>query len=309
MYFLMLFLAIIGGSCFAIQGPINTALGKRISVFQASFISFLGGSIISLIILIFFGDGDFSKYSNLKSWQLIGGLYGLINVCAIIAAFPVLGAALALTTIMLGQLIAGIFIDSFGFFDSPILQVSPLRIVGIATVALGIILIYLGSNKKNENSSSSNNLKRFLMLLFRFAGGVFGAMQSPTNASMAKVIGNWEGTFISFLVGVFALIPISLFANKGRIMPMKGVGLKPWMLIGGAFGVGGIFFSIYTVGTLGTAIQVACYMIGQLTCGLLFDTFGLIQTEKVKINLLRVVGIFTIVLGVFLVTLEKLYTV
>ena len=162
----MLFLAIIGGSCFAIQGPINTALGKRISVFQASFISFLGGSIISLIILIFFGDGDFSKYSNLKSWQLIGGLYGLINVCATIAAFPVLGAALALTTIMLGQLIAGIFIDSFGFFDSPVLQVSPLRIVGIATVALGIILIYLGSNKKNENSSSSNNLKRFLMLLF-----------------------------------------------------------------------------------------------------------------------------------------------
>ncbi len=301
----MLLLAIVGGSCFAIQGPINTALGKRISVFQASFISFLGGSLISLIIVIIFGDGDFSKYSNLKSWQLIGGLYGLVNVCATIAAFPVLGAALALTTIMLGQLIAGLFIDSFGFFDSPVLQVSPLRIVGIMTVALGIILIYLGSKKKAGNSSSSNSL-RILMLLFCFFGGVCGAMQSPTNASMAAVIGNWEGTFISFIVGTFALIPISLIANKGRVMPLKGVGLKAWMLIGGAFGVGGIFFSIYTVGSLGTAIQVASYMIGQLTCGLLFDTFGLIQTEKVKINLLRVIGILIIILGVFLVTLEKL---
>lgn len=302
----MLVLAIIGGSCFAIQGPVNTALGKRVSVFQASFISFFGGSIVSLIIVLIFGNGDFSNFNQLKPWQLIGGMYGLVNVVATVAAFPVLGAALALTTIMLGQLIAGLFIDSFGLFQSQVLQVSALRIGGISVVALGILLIYLGSRSKSDDSSSSNNFKKILMLILCLFGGMCGAIQSPTNASMARVIGNWEGTFISFVVGSLALIPVSLIANKGKIKAMRGVGLKPWMVIGGAFGVGGIFFSIYTVGTLGTAIQVASYMIGQLTCGLLFDTFGLIQTQKVKINRLRVIGILIIVLGVVLVTLEKI---
>ena len=299
----MLFLAILSGVFFAVQGPVNTALGKRISVFQASFVSFLGGTLVSGLLVLLIGQGDFSKFSQLKLWQVIGGLYGLVNVCVTILVIPVLGAALTLTTIMLGQLLAGAVIDRFGFLGSAVIEVSFWRFAGIAVVAAGIVLIYFGSlNREAKNKDKeSRNFKKILMLFLSVIAGILGAMQSPTNASMAGVIGSWEGTFVSFVVGTVALIPVTLVANKGKIRSVRGSGVKPWMIIGGLYGVGGIFLSLYTVSKLGTALQVACGMIGQLSSGLILDTFGLIQTTKVKINVLRILGIALIIAGVILV--------
>lgn len=300
MYFYMLCLGILGGVCFGIQGPVNTALGKRTDVFQASLISFFGGMIISGLIAIFLGKGDFLLLKEVKFWQCLGGIYGIINVCVTVAAIPVLGAALSFTLIMLGQILSGAVIDFFGLFRSLKTQLSISRIFGILIIIIGVILIYFGSIKKSEKEVKSNKLKIFFMIISSLIAGILGAMQSPTNASLAKLIGNWEGTFISFFVGTLALILVVLIKNKGRLKTMKNVGIKPWMMIGGSYGVLGIFLNLYTVQFLGTTLLVSCTMIGQLSAGLIIDTFGLIQTKKVKINFIRIAGIIVIAIGILL---------
>lgn len=298
MYFYMLCLGILGGICFGIQGPVNTALGKRTDVFQSSLISFFGGMCISGIISIFLGTGDFFLLKEVKIWQCFGGLYGVVNVCVTVAAIPVLGAALSFTLIMLGQIISGAIIDFFGLFGSLKTELSISRIYGIFIIIVGVILIYFGSIKKSEKEKKSNKWKIFFMIMFSIIAGILGAMQSPTNASLAKLIGNWEGTFISFFVGTIALFFVVLIVNKGRLKTIKNVGIKPWMMIGGAYGVLGIFLNLYTVQFLGTALLVSCTMIGQLSAGLVIDSFGLIQTKKVKINFLRILGIIVIAIGI-----------
>lgn len=298
MYFYMLCLGILGGIFFGIQGPVNTALGKRTDVFQASLISFFGGMCISGIISVFLGTGDFFLLKEVKIWQCLGGLYGVVNVCVTVAAIPVLGAALSFTLIMLGQIISGAIIDFFGLFGSLKTELSISRIYGIFIIIVGVILIYFGSIKKSEKEKKSNKWKIFFMIMFSIIAGILGAMQSPTNASLAKLIGNWEGTFISFFVGTIALFFVVLIVNKGRLKTIKNVGIKPWMMIGGAYGVLGIFLNLYTVQFLGTALLVSCTMIGQLSAGLVIDSFGLIQTKKVKINFLRILGIIVIAIGI-----------
>lgn len=311
MYFFMLFLGILGGVFFAVQGPVNSALGKQTGVFEASLISFFGGTLISLIIAIIFGNGDFSLLKNVKFWQILGGLYGVVNVCVTVAAIPVLGAALTLTIIMFGQILAGCLIDSFGFFDSQKTNFTIYKFWGILIFVIGIILIYFGSVKKsfckneeqesqNKIEKSKNNVKTLLMIVLSLIAGILGAMQSPTNGSLAKLVGNWESTFISFLMGTLTLFLIVLLINKGKLKPIKSVGVKPWMFIGGLYGVCGIFLNLYVVQFLETTILVSCSMIGQLSCGLFIDTFGLIRTEKRKINILRILGILVIALGIFI---------
>ncbi|MCR4742003.1 MAG: DMT family transporter [Treponema sp.] len=309
MTILMSILAILSGLCFAVQGPVNTALGKRTDVFEATMISFLGGTLTSLLLVFLIGKGDISSIKYAKLWQLIGGFYGAANVSVIVAAIPVLGAALALSIIMLGQLFAGVFIDAFGLLGSAKMEISIWRIIGIILVAAGIFLIYFGSSKNQSKEKSDNKKSQFiviLMLILSFLAGILGAMQSPTNASLASVVGNWEGTFISFLVGFVAMIPLSLIAGKGKLKKLTNVGIKPWMLIGGLYGVGGIFLSLFTVMKLGTALQVACGMVGQLSGGIIIDSFGLIQTPKVKINFLRLLGLLVILAGVVFVTLAAM---
>lgn len=300
MYFYMLCLGILGGVCFGIQGPVNTVLGKRTDVFQASLISFFGGMCISGIIAVFLRTGDFFLLKEVKLWQCLGGLYGVVNVCVTVAAIPVLGAALSFTLIMLGQIISGAIIDYFGLFGSLKTELSIFRIYGILVIILGVILIYFGSIKKSEKEKKSNKWKIFFMIIFSIVAGVLGAMQSPTNASLANLIGNWEGTFVSFFVGTIVLFFVVLIVNKGRFKTLKNVGIKPWMMIGGSYGVLGIFLNLYTVQFLGTALLVSCTMIGQLSAGLLIDSFGLIQTKKVKINFLRILGIIVIAIGILI---------
>ena len=133
MYLLMSALAILGGVFFAIQGPVNTALGTKTSIFQASLFSFLGGTIFSGILVLILGDSGMNKIIETQFWQLIGGTYGAVSVCVTVAAIPTLGAALALTALMSGQLLAGIVIDYFGLLDSSKVIVTGMRFAGIAS--------------------------------------------------------------------------------------------------------------------------------------------------------------------------------
>ncbi len=310
MYFGMSLLAIAAGLSFAVQGPVNSALGKRTHALWATFISFLGGTIILIPVLLLVGNGSLMDVTKAQPWQFLGGLYGAFNVCVTILAMPVLGVALPLTAVMLGQMLSGAIIDGFGLLGVEKANVTGFRVAGIIAVFFGILLIYLGSAKgaseEKKGEFAQKKGKRLVVLSLCFIGGVLGGMQSPTNAVLASVIGNWESTFMSFAIGVVSVGIVMLIVGKGKIKPMRGVGVKPWMLIGGLYGVIGIFLNLYTVSTLGAAFEVACCNVGQLSTGLIIDGFGLLGTEKVKVEKDRVIGVAVIMVGVVLVTIEKL---
>lgn len=303
MNFLYAIGATISGISFAVQGPVNTALGKRTNKFQSTMISFLGGTLILLAIVLIWGNGNLSAINTVPVWQLLGGIYGAIGVCVLTAAMPYLGVALTLTVVLLGQIVSGAIIDTFGLFGVEKAEVTVLRILGIIAVAAGIFCIYLQKSQiKDEDKDSS---KRIALIVIAFISGLLGAIQSPTNAALSNTIGNIEATFVSFLVGLSVIAIVTLIVGKGRLTPMRGVGIKPWMVIGGAYGVFAIFLNVLTVVRLGAALQVACGLAGQLLGGIVIDALGVIETDKVRIDKFRIIGVVIIVIGDILIYLSK----
>jgi len=299
------FLALLAGLLLAVQGPVNTALGKRTDRYLATLVSFSGGWLVLALIVALFGNGNLSGITAARLWQLLGGLYGAFGVCVSIAAIPLLGVALTLMVSLLGQLITAVLIDVFGLLGQCPLPISPLRLAGILAVAAGIWLLY-AANSAQQSAAAGKRPRTALMVLLVFLSGVGGAVQSPTNASLAGMIGQWESTFISFTTGTLAILLVVLCTGKGKIKPLRGVGVRFWMLGGGLFGLTAIFLNLYTVVKLGAALQVASGLLGQLLAGVVIDSFGLIETPRKRISPLRAAGIVAVTLGVALVTLAKL---
>lgn len=301
----MLGLALLGavaaGVLMAVQGPTNAALARHSSGLQATAVSFGGGLLVMALGVLLFGKGDMGAFVQAEWWQLLGGLYGACAVFVTTLCVPVLGLALTLTVIMLGQLAMGAAIDGFGLFRTPPVPVGPWRLLGIAVVAVGIVMVYIGRKKQSGTGKPKLGLIALAVL-----SGAGGAVQSATNASLASYMGSLEATCFSFIVGFAAVALVLLVKTRGRLVSMKGKGIKPWMMIGGLYGAFGIFLNTATTPILGIALLVTAGMLGQLVGGSVIDHFGLLKSPVIKTEKWRVLGMLTIAIGVAWVSYAKM---
>jgi transporter family-2 protein len=74
-------------------------------------------------------------------WVWLGGLFGGVYVVLAIILADRLGAALVSATGILGQLGASMLIDHYGWFGMPIQRATPGRLIGVALLAAGVVLI------------------------------------------------------------------------------------------------------------------------------------------------------------------------
>lgn len=302
---LSLLLAVSGGFAMSVQSPTNTALSEYIGNFRATCVSFGGGLILLALITLAFGTGDMTMLTQAEWWALLGGIYGASVVLIITFAAPVLGIALLLTIIMFGQIIMSALIDAFGWFGTPTAIVTPLRIAGCIVVAIGILAVYQGRKTTRGGSHSTAARNRNLWCVMAFLGGCGGAIQSPTNLALAKVIGQLESSTFNFLEGFLVIFIITVVIGR-KLQPNAAVqGTRWWMYIGGLYGAFGIFANILAMPALGATLLTAAIMLGQLGGGFLIDTFGMLRAEKLPVDRWRTVGIILILLGVILVTFAQ----
>lgn len=302
MNLIYLLFALVSGLCFAVQGPINTALGERTNKFLATCVSFFGGMLALGIVLLVKGSCGLGNIAGTEFWKLLGGAYGAYGVCVTVLAIPVLGLALTLTIVQLGQLISAAVIDTFGLFAAAQTAVTPLRLAGIVLTASGILFMYVG--KKND-SVRKNRLPMALMAL---SMGIISAIQSPTNAALSQIVGSIESAFVSFAVGFLCISLVTLLSGAFKKDCFGKQEIRPWMISGGVFGACAILINVVSMPVLGAALLTAAGMLGQLLGGLAIDSFGLLQIKKVPLSARRVVGICLVLLGVGLVSMAKLGT-
>ena len=75
------------------------------------------------------------------AWVWTGGLFGAVYVVLAMLLADRLGAALVSATGILGQLGASILIDHYGWFGMPVQRASPTRLIGVALLFAGVVLI------------------------------------------------------------------------------------------------------------------------------------------------------------------------
>jgi bacterial/archaeal transporter family-2 protein len=141
---IFILLAVIAGAVLPLQAGLNVQLGK--SVHQpifAAFASFLIGTI-GLLIYLFVLKFDFSTISNTKSvspWVWTAGLLGAFYVAAVIILAPKLGTALTFSLVVAGQMAVSLVLDHCGLLGLPVKSINWQRMLGVAFLITGVLLI------------------------------------------------------------------------------------------------------------------------------------------------------------------------
>lgn len=142
MNLLPIVLAALAGLCVAVQSPSNAMLARSTgSVWFASTISFLGGTAVLLAIWATYDRTPLAAVRQAPPWAWIGGLYGIVFVFAVAYATPRLGLAVTLTIAIATQLAAALVLDHFGLLGLKAAPVSATKLVGVALVVAGALLV------------------------------------------------------------------------------------------------------------------------------------------------------------------------
>ena len=137
--------AVVGGMV-ALQGPINSQLGKSVGTFQAAFFSFATGTIILALIagLARGGFGQIAEARSLAPQYLIGGALGACYVSCVLVTVRTLGAGGIVAATVAGQLTMSVLIDHFGLLGLDKDPISAMKVIGVLLLAGGTLLVIRG---------------------------------------------------------------------------------------------------------------------------------------------------------------------
>ncbi len=128
---LPLVIAAISGIAMAIQGSVNSALGKVVGLWESTFIVHLTGLVLVTALLFIFrvGDGNMSRFLQAPWYVYIGGALGVLIIYSVVLSIPKVGVAPATTAIILGQVFTAGLVDHLGLFG---LQKTPFNLYSVA---------------------------------------------------------------------------------------------------------------------------------------------------------------------------------
>lgn len=136
-------LAFLSGAFLPIQAGLNSKLGKSVeNPVYASMISFVVGTLgLIVYILITKQTVSFAGLKEAPNYVWLGGLLGAFYVTVIILAFPVLGPGLTFGLVVAGQMVISMLLEHFNILVTQQNPISFTKIIGIALVILGVLLI------------------------------------------------------------------------------------------------------------------------------------------------------------------------
>jgi transporter family-2 protein len=134
---------VVAGSLVALQAPINSKLGKAVGTFTAASVSFAIGLAVLVTITLVFGEG-FGKIGeafHIPWYYLLGGVLGAVYVTTVLLSVREIGAGSVAAATIAGQLTMSVLIDRLGILGLPQRALTFPRVLGIALLAAGVLLI------------------------------------------------------------------------------------------------------------------------------------------------------------------------
>ena len=139
-----LFAALAAGTLVGMQAPVNSRLARSVGSLQAATFSFLVGTLALVLIAGVFTHGGLGALGGLTrapAWALIGGLLGTVYVAVALITVRTLGATGLSAAVITGQLAISVAIDRFGLLGLPRAPVPATRIIGLALLVAGVVLV------------------------------------------------------------------------------------------------------------------------------------------------------------------------
>ena len=132
--------AIIAGAIMSLQGVLNTRLGEKIGVLETN--AFVQGTafVLSLAVAYIFGKGDISSLLKTDWYYLTGGALGVLITVTVMLAMSNSSPAIAVSVILVSQLLVAAGIDFFGIFGTDKAPFGLNKILGLIILTVGIVV-------------------------------------------------------------------------------------------------------------------------------------------------------------------------
>lgn len=135
--------SIIAGAAMSIQGVFNTRLSEKIGLYESNTFVQLTAFVVSLIVMLIFGKGNFFSFTQVNPLYLTGGLIGVVITVTVMLAIGNLSPTVAISIILISQLIVAALIDIFGLFETKQVAFHFSKIIGIALMIAGVVVFKL----------------------------------------------------------------------------------------------------------------------------------------------------------------------
>jgi len=132
--------SIIAGMAMSVQGVINTRLGEKVGLYEAN--AFVQGTAfaVSLLALGMLGNGSFKSIAVVNKIYWLGGVLGLVITVTVMLGIKNLSPTVAISVILISQLLVAALIDAFGLFGSEKIVFHWSKFVGMALMIGGVVV-------------------------------------------------------------------------------------------------------------------------------------------------------------------------
>lgn len=142
-------------------------------------------------------------------------------------------------------------------------------------------------------------------MLYVLLSAIAGAMlplEASTNGALGKRLSHpLHAAIVAFVVGLVALVIVSLAMTKAVPAPGRTLSAPAWTLLGGLYGAVFVTLAALCAPKTGSLTFVLAVLAGQVVIGAILDHFGILGNAVRMITPLRAVGIVLLIAGVYMV--------
>ena len=137
-------LTVCAGISVLVQQVFNANLKAELdSAAWSGFVSYFLGVMFMVCLAVAVRDPvpSASTLARVPLWAWGGGIFGAIFIALSIVTIPKLGGAGYIALLVTGQMLAGMAFDQFGWLGIPERQIDVPRLLGVALLVAGVVLI------------------------------------------------------------------------------------------------------------------------------------------------------------------------
>ncbi|MFZ3577640.1 DMT family transporter [Virgibacillus sp. DJP39] len=149
---IMILFTLLGGIALSTQSAINGTFSRKAGTIETTFLTFMTGSMFLAIVILFFGQGDIFAIFKVPVWQLSAVFLGVLFLLFNVFAVPRIGVIATSIAVIIGQLVIGVVIDHFGWFNSLVIPLDAQRWFALLFMIIALYFIYKGNKRSNEET-------------------------------------------------------------------------------------------------------------------------------------------------------------
>ena len=213
-------------------------------------------------------------------WVWLGGLLSAYTLTAGIFVAARVGVALSTMTILTGNLLTSVFVETFGFGGQPQRRFSALKVAGLLLVISGAACVATADSGENESSLGVGWTALDLVLLL--AVGTCVPLLATANGRLCDLLGlTLRAAFCSDLITAGSLLIVCIVYAVASPPDVGALWDAPaWSFIGGPCSVCFTCILIVVPRRIGVAGYACACIAGQQLFGVLVDALGLFAVQR-----------------------------